>query len=293
MKLYDFIRAVHLIMPHKTINQRLLDQLKFNFSQLQLKDIDKCSPSEALWLRVQHQLKDHVINNNLLRFLQWPVIQQSMCVADAPYTETELNFLKLNEWKKWSVALRDEKVGHPFPYWKRPSLKTDANTIHLTYHLSQFESLTGKKVTEHDIIFEFGGGYGCMRRVIHNMGYQGRYIIFDLEPLSYIQEFYLAANRIKNTECIHSLNALEASMDSASGRCMFIATWSLSETPLAFRKTLLEQINGHYSYLIAFQDNFCEINNMPYFEQFRKLNKNKWYERKILFLPNSNRYIFS
>jgi len=96
MKLYDFIRAVHLIMPPKTINQRLLDKLKFNFSQLQLKDIDKCSPSEALWLRVQHQLKDHVINNNLLRFLQWPVIQQSMCVADAPYTETELNFLKLN-----------------------------------------------------------------------------------------------------------------------------------------------------------------------------------------------------
>src|SRR5207244_11597755 len=40
-------------------------------------------------------------------------------------------------------------------------------------------------------VLEFGGGYGSMCRLFHNLGFRGRYLIFDLPAFSALQRFFL------------------------------------------------------------------------------------------------------
>ena len=49
-----------------------------------------------------------------------------------------------------------------------------------------------KNILDHDLLIEFGGGYGSMCRLIKNMGYEVFYIIYDLKHLNLIQEYFLS-----------------------------------------------------------------------------------------------------
>ena len=63
--------------------------------------------------------------------------------------------------------------------------------IHHAYHLAQFEEKTRTQVHEIDFVLEFGGGYGSMCRLFYNLGFRGRYVIFDLPSFSALQIYYL------------------------------------------------------------------------------------------------------
>ena len=60
-------------------------------------------------------------------------------------------------------------------------------------HLALFEETTGSKIDTLELIFEFGGGYGSMCRLAHNLGFNQAYIIFDLQPFSALQNYYLSS----------------------------------------------------------------------------------------------------
>jgi hypothetical protein len=54
-----------------------------------------------------------------------------------------------------------------------------------------------KKVKDHEVIVEFGGGYGSMCRLIYQAGYMGSYIIYDFAHLNLIQDYYLKSTCLK------------------------------------------------------------------------------------------------
>ena len=72
---------------------------------------------------------------------------------------------------------------------------------------------------------------------------------------------------------------------------MFIANWSMSETPLDFRKKIIFEMNNYENILISFQESFENINNLIYFKNLQldlqsnynfKLILNNFYKGNII-----------
>ena len=80
---------------------------------------------------------------------------------------------------------------------------------------------------------------------------------------------------------------------------LFIANWSLSETPIHFRKKVMIKIIKSKFILISFQEKFENINNLKYFKEINK-KLNKYFEIKIIknkfyngnIFHNQNHYFF-
>ena len=76
---------------------------------------------------------------------------------------------------------------------------------------------------------------------------------------------------------------------------LFIANWSLSETPLLFRNEMKFIFEAFDFQLISFQNKFENVNNLKYFESLNKFNLKK--KRKSVLIPvkklKENNYLFS
>ncbi|GAH81606.1 unnamed protein product, partial [marine sediment metagenome] len=96
----------------------------------------------------------------------------------------------LPDWdEKWKDAIVESLVGRSVPYEYYP--QSSGNTITHAVTLSYFLSETTCKLESLDTIFEFGGGYGCMCRLIHRLGFSGEYVNFDLPAMLGLQNYYL------------------------------------------------------------------------------------------------------
>ena len=80
---------------------------------------------------------------------------------------------------------------------------------------------------------------------------------------------------------------------------LFIANWSISETPIIFRKKFINNIANSNYILICFQEKFENINNLKYFNYLKsklsdnfniKIIKNKYYKGNFFF--KQNHYFF-
>jgi hypothetical protein len=174
--------------------------------------------------------------------------------------------------------------------------------MHHAYHLSQFEGNANISISSLNFVFEFGGGYGSMSRLFHNLGFKGIYIIFDFKEFTALQEYYLKSiginvlsinsfnNYQKGVLCISDLNILKDILNAFHNneKSLFLATWSLSETPLKFREMFIPIISNQKYFLISFQSKFNEIDNLLYFEFFKtKFPKISWNMWEIKHLPGN------
>ena len=82
-------------------------------------------------------------------------------------------------------------------------------------------------------------------------------------------------------------------------KSLFIANWSLSETPYNFRKDFIPLIKKNDLILISFQEKFENIDNLNYFNNLKKkfsnkfrikIIKNKFYTGNII--NKHNHYFF-
>ena len=82
-------------------------------------------------------------------------------------------------------------------------------------------------------------------------------------------------------------------------KTLFIANWSISETPIKFRKKFEKIIKNSNYILISFQENFENIDNLKYFRKLQKkisnkfqikIFKNKFYKGN--FLKKQNHFYF-
>ena len=139
-------------------------------------------------------------------------------------------------------------------------------------------------ISDMSCVVEFGGGYGGMCRLIHRLGFKGRYVIFDLPYFSALQRYYLrsdgqpvgaAADMTTSPTgiaCVSSIDDLcmltERIDDKQSA--LFLATWSLSELPIAVRAPILPLLMNMGNVLVGYQERFGQVDNHLFFTDWVK-----------------------
>jgi hypothetical protein len=256
-------------------------------------------PSERIWRRFVEQFRDAMGRDDPRAFLRWPMITKAMFVSNQPYLSIELLSLRSRrDWRRrWRPALRESPVGRPVPFWALPW--SSGNLIHHAYHLAQFEARTGRQPERFPAVFEFGGGYGSMCRLFHQLGFSGRYVIYDLPQFSALQAYYLGslglplvhtdglAGADRGVVLVSDLATLEWALRWADrSRALFVATWSLSETPASVREPIMPIVSECAGALIAYWRNFGEMNNHDYFNRWGAEHPGfVWSHHPILSLP--------
>src|SRR5512146_1557394 len=124
------------------------------------------------------------------------------------------------------------------------------------YHLVRLLEATHLDLSALRLVVDFGAGYGSFFRLLRNLEYRERYIIWDLPVMCALQRFYLrnvfptalAGQPPCNLEWLASGDpaAPAAVVRYCAERqpSLFIATWSLSATPLAVRERIAPVLAG-------------------------------------------------
>ena len=280
-------------------DQALIAELRYRIEKLGVMPVGDDQPSERVWRRFVEQFHDAVKREDPRAFLRWPTISKAMFVSNQPYVSLELLSLRSRrDWRqRWRPALRESLVGRPVPFWALPW--SSGNLIHHAHHLAHFDARTGRPPERFPAVFEFGGGYGSMCRLFHQLGFAGRYVIYDLPPFSALQAFYLGAlglplvdaERLAGADrgvvLVSDLATLERALRWAdASRALFVATWSLSETPASVREPIMPTVAECAGALIAYWRSFGEMNNHEYFSRWAARHPEfGWSQRPILSLP--------
>jgi hypothetical protein len=258
-------------------------QLKNEINQIAPIVSNSTSKCDETWTKFMNQIRYLILNDDVSNFLEWPVILKTMFAAHAKFIF--LSYYYLRRSSNWHTlfknAVIESSLGNPMPFLLYPY--ASSNLIHLSYLLSLFVDQTGEQPEKLDVVFEFGGGYGSMCRLLHRANFQGTYIIFDLPVLSALQRFYLKsvglpvspAAEVESGNpgiiCISDLNQLKRLLQQLAGpaaNSLFIATWSISETSLELRNQIMDLVNPFKSFLITYQEQFWEIDNFAYFSHW-------------------------
>lgn len=256
------------------------------------------SAAQQAWIQNREKIRKFLLHEDPRAFFTCDALIDTMIVSNAKYTSNELALLKQEPaWQfRWKSALEESHGLKPAPHPLFPL--SSGNTIHHAFHIAVFEEKTRFMIQDAKVIVEFGGGYGNMCRLIHKLGFNGKYFIFDLPELSLLQQFYLKVNGLNvRTElddgngifCLADIDQFlafggEMSID------VFLATWSLSETPLELREKFHSFIKKSSHCLFAYQEVFEDVNNLQYFAALSKASGFEGSDWEIPFLP-SNRYL--
>lgn len=305
---YKFLSSLYdkPLAPPTDKEKQFVEKIRVAFREFQSLEPVGCSTSEKEWLENANRLRELVLSDDLREFLRWDVVLKTMAVTNAGYVSAELTYLKSRpDWNgRWATAIKESNIGHPLPYWRYP--KSSGNLITHGYHLAQFEEKTEMHANNMSFIFEFGGGYGSMCRLIHHLGFEGKYVLFDLPAFSALQRFFLESTGIT----VHSSEIFESAQNGVlctsdleelkeilskhfeQANSMFVATWSISETPIKLRDTILPLVRSFKGFLIGYQNQFREVNNIDFFKNWTVAQGDiEWYDWKIEHIPNHNRYL--
>ncbi|MEQ9363130.1 MAG: hypothetical protein RIF32_02750 [Leptospirales bacterium] len=281
----------------KELAEDVYDRLSF-LSPLAVSD--KMNDSEKEWTMNRIALRELMRFSDLRIFLRWQVIRHTMFATESAYTKVELAYLRNSG--KGVEDLREDPIGSPDTLIVHP--QTSGNLVHHEYHLVRFEREQRIRLSDFPFILEFGGGYGSLCRLIARRNFGGIYVIFDLPEFSLLQRYFLKSLNIQVNEPdslasgkngVYLLSAeqdLETLLASKTDKSLFIGTWSISETPLEFRENFLRLVGDFSDYLIAYQNQFNEMNNAEYFARWSKSKPaNRWKTLPIDFLPG-HAYLF-
>lgn len=254
--------------------------------------------SESEWNKNLNKLRSLVLTKNPKKFLQWGVIKSSMF---CDFFQVELDYMQsLSNWKnRWEKAIEESRFGKPDFCMKYK--RSSSNLIHHSYHVAKFEECTNININNLDFVFEFGGGYGSMCRLFNNLGFKGKYIIFDFPHFTALQEYYLRSLQIiqPNSDiqviCTSNIEDLKQTIQNGkqTNNNLFLATWSFSEASKFVRDLFVPIIKNFSNFLIAYQSKFNEMDNLTYFYDFTRYFPDNiiWNDWQISHLPNNNRYL--
>ena len=237
-------------------------------------------------------------------FLRESFIQKMFFVHNRLFIYKELKTLKYSsKWNFYKKLLIEDNAGNPVRYFLYPN--SSGNQINHVFHLSMLIKEFDIDIKKIKNVFEFGGGYGCMARIFSKINQKIKYICFDTYCVNLIQFYYLKYNNLnvgfsKNYDFFLNSNLKKIQfLKKNNSNSLFIANWSISETPIKFREKF-EIIMKKSSYiLIGFQENFENINNLQYFYKLRKkisnnfqikIIRNNFYRGNII--KKQNHYYF-
>lgn len=245
-------------------------EFKIKMSLLPRPDTDLKPPYWSYWrLNLWEQAQQHEF------FWKYPCVYHCMLVQHwlepivYEWKQLDKDRFQKSEYLRGVLNLNEESFRHNFPITPLSN-----NLIHQAYHLQQYESLTGKKVEDLESIVEFGGGYGAMCLLAHELGFKGKYVIYDLPEFSLLQEFYLSQ---------HNLKAEWNPRRKPSDADLFMGLYSLSEVPPSERDLKVVRAN---SYLFLYSGKWQDYDNVGWFRRFAASNTLEWRHSEIQHLPD-------
>lgn len=233
----------------------------------------RLGPVGTEWAGFATAINDALRVNGVDQFLRLPPIAKTLHSRQRSHTRRYLAYLLGSKRFSPTIhkALTESPVGKPLvnPHYPLSS----PLLVQHGYHLIRLLESTDFDLSKLRLAVEFGGGYGSFYRLLRNLGYRNRYVICDLPLMCALQRFYLrnvfpmepnappAAPQWLSGEEYAEL-ALQSAQHSPS---LFIATWSLSETPLTVRGKVAPVLGGFSYILLAYQRTFSSYDNIEYF----------------------------
>ena len=214
-----------------------------------------------IWDKHEEVIRHRIDKGDSLdEFLRWPTIEGTMFVGHAPFVHGE--YLELDE------RLISASMYSPIGGREPSALYNGActNMIHQAYHLSIWERETGKLANNLNVIVELGGGYGAMCRLVHNLGFDGDYHMYDLPYVCYLQNYYLRAHGL--SAAFHPVIDFGFSTPP-NDASLLIACFSMSETPYYFRDAFFDRLMPE-SVLIAYTLKHGDYDNIKFFADFQQ-----------------------
>jgi len=253
------------------------------------------------WVNFEQQFLTSIERLPLNSFCTWKVTRETMFVGNTRYLLAELRYLRATSTaRRWKRELRSLGIGGGERCIFLPS--SDGNTIHHSFQLAKFEHSINSRLSDFDLIVEFGAGFGSMCNLVHQKGFQGRYVIIDLPTLHLLQTYVLTTAGLRvcrdlpddRSEPDHGIYLFSEVARAASflaqfgGRKAFIASWSLSETPIHIREEMGTLFPMFEAMLIAFQRSFSGIDNLEYFSKLCETSNDlDWSTEPLNHLPGN------
>ena len=290
------IMILSRILSRLFVVHRFIDTLRLEIQSLPPLVLMNNYMSDAIrkWIEFRRSLRQDILTKDPRYFLRWPVIQYTMFYSGH---KSEIETLRQSSsWKRLREGITENTSGHPVHYKLFP--KSSGNLIHQAYTLHQLENAYGVRIETLHSIFEFGGGYGSAAQFVFQMGFNGTYTILDLPEFSLLQRYFFSTTQ---NITMNDVGTRESSFDvrlrtdfnmldeKCSAPDLFLAAWSLSESPIDTREKIFEHISQPRYYLIAYQDTFQDIDNVSYFETLtkQKLKNYTWKSIPITHLPGN------
>jgi hypothetical protein len=258
---------------------------------------DNTTYGTEFWSQRRKEVLYAIINFDIDSFLTWQVIQSTMYVTGSSYAPMEFYQIKDTPY---GANLQVSKVGSPLAVPSNPG--TCENTTHMLYHLYMYEQSTKIDTATYNSVIEFGGGYGCMAKLIKDRNPKAKYYIFDFPEFCLLQKYYLSQNGYDDVVFISDVDRLEHTNADLRWLLNFddightdtellIATWSLSEAPIGVRQKFLAKVSAK-NHLIAYQEKFFTINNTKFFTDMTRDKSKTWLRGDIPHLPPTQYYLF-
>jgi hypothetical protein len=243
-------------------------------------------PPEAkppYWNAWRADLRNRVLAENPLNFTGFPSVYHTMLTDHWPsQMAVEFDALPVH----YKVIATSVNYGIFHDNGRISSF--GRNMIHQAYHIHRFETVTGLAVKDMQSIIEFGGGYGAMAHLVHQLGFTGDYTIVDLPEFSLLQEYYLS-----NVEDAPPVNFIDSQRNPAYQADMLIACYSLSECDADTRYRFLAG-TAFQHHLFLYSDQWEDYNNQTYFRDYfpRMYPHIHLHHEAILHLPPASSYTF-
>lgn len=249
--------------------------LRVEINRLPVLDASGMQTSE--WTRHRQALRDAIRRRDPRWFKSWQVIR---------YTMNASNHARYVDVERRALAAKGAA-------WASFAEEGDANRVHLAYHLAEFEEATQTRIGTYGSVTEFGGGYGAMSQLVRELGMQGPYAIFDLPEFAALQRYFLTTRGIRGIKISSNTEDFVRETVMAPIPRLFIATWSLSEAPLATRHSIEHAFQHFHAFLIGYQATFSGIDNRAYFEQLqRQIPQVRWQTVRLNHIPGDSSYLF-
>ncbi len=268
--------------PNKKISiEKDLKLRNFIFKKLIKINFDKKNLKKT-HIEFNNKIRILLKSKNIKNFLRYNFIQKMFFLHNRFFIYQELKEIKKSKnWKYLKFLIKEDHVGNPIRYFLY--LESSGNRINHVYHLHILEkelNICIKK--EIESVFEFGGGYGCMARIFSKINKQIKFTCFDTNLVNLLQFYYLKHNNLNVGFSKKNNFFLTSKIKNLANKYdLFLANWSLSETPINYRKKFFIKIKKSKYILISFQEKFENLNNLEYFNNIKK-KLSKKFQIKII-----------
>ena len=192
---------------------------------------------------------------NSIPLFETQIISEMVELAESDMTKASPDWFKAMRHVPRGFTPGKSDIEQHFVYDLDPKFQTNAWNLRSNHHYQTYQRLSGNKINRFNRIVELGGGCGDFCRFVRDMGYDGEYVIWDLPMVSLIQQISLSDVSVSFTHHV----------PKPAPRTLFVATWSLSETPLEFREDMVKKLSPN-NYLICYQHEFEDLSNTEYFD---------------------------